>query len=325
MGVYYKDGSRSGSDIRFRRNLNNFPKQKKVKLSKALAPPEIRDKVYRKLIGLSPALSNHKIVNGRGGLLERGIEDLSPYGSLPRSVNERRVLVERIVEALAKEGILSFAGVPGFWRDATGRWRLWSRQDSLDDLMLIPFIGSDGLIQACQIRFMRYIPSRSGHYVWLSSLKDKDGCGPGSPLHHADPNAQSNKTVLITEGALKAATAQQFLSDRYVVGNSGVATSHREILETARRRPLEIAFDNDSFANPHVARALSALVRLRLSDQISLAYNDTVRIVTWDKRIKGLDDALLTGVPIEYLTVAEWLKYLTPECLEQANPQLSVV
>ena len=172
---------------------------------------------------------------------------------------------------------------------------------------------------------MRYIPNRSGRYVWLSSLKEKDGCGPGTPLHHADPNAQSNKTVLVTEGALKAATAQQFLSDRYVVGNSGVATSHREILETARRRPLEIAFDSDSFTNPHVTRALSALVRLRLSDQISLAYNDTVRIVTWDKRIKGLDDALLTRTPLQYLTVGEWLNYLTPECLEQATRQLSVV
>ncbi|MBX3289963.1 MAG: hypothetical protein KF855_11535 [Acidobacteria bacterium] len=321
-GVYYKDGSRSGSDIRFRRNLNNFPKQKKVKLSKALAPPEIRDKVYRKLIGLSPALSNHKIVNGRGGLLERGIEDLSPYGSLPRSVNERRVLVERIVEALAKEGILSFAGVPGFWRDATGRWRLWSRQDSLDDLMLIPFIGSDGLIQACQIRFMRYIPDRSGRYVWLSSLKEKDGCGPGAPLHHADPHLQSDRPVLVTEGALKAATAQRFLSDRYVVGNSGVATSHREIVDTARSKPLEIAFDNDSFTNPHVARALAALIRQRNADQRSFAYDDDVRVLTWDLRIKGIDDALLIGTPLEYITVAEWLKELSPECLEQAKQQL---
>ncbi|MBX3295863.1 MAG: hypothetical protein KF762_09145 [Acidobacteria bacterium] len=189
--------------------------------------------------------------------------------------------------------------------------------------MLIPFVGPDGLIRGCQIRFMRYVPNKSGRYVWLSSSKERTGCGPGAPLHHANPGSRLDKPVLVTEGALKAAIAQKFLTDRYVVGNSGVATAHHDIVKTARSRTLEIAFDNDSFTNPHVARALAALVRLRCSDQSSFAYNEDVRIVTWDKRIKGLDDALLTCAPLKYLTVAEWLKSLTPECLEQASGQLS--
>lgn len=50
---------------------------------------------------------------------------------------------------------------------------LWSDRDSFDDLMVIPFVGSDGLVRACQIRFMRYIPNKSGRYVWLSSSKKK--------------------------------------------------------------------------------------------------------------------------------------------------------
>ncbi len=131
------------------------------------------------------------------------------------------------------------------------------------------------------------------------------------------------KPVLVTEGALKAATAQRFLTNKYVVGNSGVATAHREIVETARRMQLEIAFDNDSFTNPHVARALAALIRLRRSDQSSHAYNEEVRIVTWDWSLKGIDEALLAGARLRYLTVPEWLKCLRPECLEQANQQLS--
>ena len=45
----------------------------------------------------------------------------------------------------------------------------------------------------------------------------------------------SDKPVLVTEGALKAATAQKFLKERYVVGNSGVATAHRDIVATALR------------------------------------------------------------------------------------------
>ena len=285
----------------------------------------IRDRVYRKLMELSPASTNYAIMNGRGGLRERGISDDSRYGSLPKTVNGRTELVERLVKELTKElggkATASFQGIPGFWKDANGETRLWSKFDSDDDLMLIPFTGPDGLICACQIRFMKYVQNRSGNYLWLSSSKERMGCSPGSPLHHADPGSRLDKPVLVTEGALKAATAQMFLTDRYVVGNSGVATAHREIVKTARGRTLEIAFDNDNFSNPHVARALASLIRLRHSDQDHFSYKKDVRIVTWDRSIKGIDDALLMGIPLEPLTVAEWLKYLTPECLEQARGQ----
>lgn len=323
-GVYYHDGERSSFDFDPRRNSKQFPKRKRSSASTALARPALRDKVYRKLIELSPASSNREIIYGRGGLLERGIQDLSQYGSLPGSVNERRVLVDRLADELKKEGVHSFEGIPGFWRGTDDRWRLWSGHDSFDDLLLIPFIGPDGLNQACQIRFMRYVENRSGNYVWLSSIKERLGSGPGSPLHHACPKTRLDKTVLVTEGALKAATAQRFLTNRYVVGNSGVATAHREITETARRKPLEIAFDNDSFTNPHVARALATLVRLRHSDEIRYNYSEEVRIVTWDRSIKGIDEALLTGTSLLYLTVSEWLKQLSPECFEQAGEQLSL-
>ncbi len=322
-GVYFHEGF--GFDFDYNRIFYQPRKRKKILVSKDLAPAAIRDKVYRKLIEVSPASHNYEIVSGRGGLSERGISDFSPYGSLPRTVKERAALVKSLADIITKDTHgepVSFAGIPGFWKDDAGKWRLWSRFDSNDELMLIPFVGRDGLIQACQIRSMRFVQNRSGNYIWLSSAKERLGSSSGSPLHHACPRERLDKPVLVTEGALKAATVQKFLTDRYVVGNSGVATAHREIVETARRRPLEIAFDNDSFANPHVARALAALARLRYSDQTFFAYTEDVWIVTWDKRIKGLDDALLTGAPLKYLTVAEWLKYLTPECLEQASSQL---
>ncbi|MCC7309339.1 MAG: hypothetical protein IT173_17390 [Acidobacteria bacterium] len=321
-GVYYD----RYSGLEFNRTFYRTPKRSTFIVSSLLTSPTIKDRVYRKLIEFSPASTNYAIMNGRGGLRERGISDDSHFGSLPRTVNERTALVERLVKEVGKEfdrEAISLIGIPGFWKDANGETRLWSKFDSNDDLMLIPFTGRDGLICACQIRFMKYVQNRSGNYLWLSSSKERMGCGPGAPLHHANPGSRLDKPVLVTEGALKAATAQKLLTDRYIVGNSGVATAHREIVQTARGRPLEIAFDNDSFTNPHVTRALAALVRLRRSDQNSYAYKDDVRIVTWDKRTKGLDDALLTGTRLEYLTVAEWLKYLTPECLKQASGQLS--
>lgn len=323
-GVFYHQNSNSD----FSQAFNPRHKRTKAATSLPLAPPEIRHLVYRKLVELSPASFNHGIVNGRGGLLARGISDHSQYGSLPKTVRERKRLVERLIRALAKEkggGVPSFHGIPGFWKDTTGKLRLWSAHDSGDDLMLIPFVGPDGLIRACQIRFMRYVGNKSGRYVWLSSSQKRTGCGPAAPLHHANPGPKLNKPVLVTEGALKAATVQTFLTNKYVVGNSGVATAHGEIVETARGRPLEIAFDNDSFTNPHVARALAALIGLRNADQTSFSYNDEVRVLTWDRNIKGIDEALLAGARLVPLTVLEWLKCLGPECLEQASRQLSSV
>lgn len=322
-GVYYHQGF--NFDQAFNRRFNRFPKTREVHISSVRAIPEVRDKIYRMLIEFSPASSNREIVSGRGGLLDRRIKDISQYGSFPRTVNERRVLVERIIQTQPKGEGISFEGVPGFWKDTAGEWRLGSRFDSNDEVLLIPFTGRDGLIQACQIRFMKHVEGRSGNYVWLSSVKERRGSSPGSPLHHVRPCSGIDLPVVVTEGALKAATAQRFLTDRYVVGNGGVATAHRAIVETARGRELEIAFDNDSFTNPHVARALAALLRLRYADQAAHGYDEAVRIITWKRSVKGVDDALLTGLYLEYLTVAEWLKCLTPECFETANHQLALI
>lgn len=320
-GVYYDHSS--GWDLN--RGSHRIPKRKKTALSNLLASPYRRDLVYRKLIELSPASLNEEIVSGRGGLLDRGILEHAHYGCLPRTTNQRNILAQNVFEEVSKKisGCSAFGGIPGFWTDTEGRLRLWSTFDSRNELMLIPFVGPDGLIQACQIRFMRYVENKSGNYVWLSSSKERMGCSPRSPLHHADPGSRLDKPVLVTEGALKAATAQKFLKERYVVGNSGVATAHREIVATARSRMLEIAFDNDSFTNPHVARALAGLVRLRLSDQKFYTYDDDIRILTWDRHIKGIDEALLSGCSFKSLDIAEWLQLLNPASFDQAIQQLA--
>ena len=285
---------------------------------------ELSDRVYRKLIELSPAASNSEIVHGKGGLVERGILDISGYGSLPKNAVDRKILRELIIKELEMESA-DLIGIPGFWKDSNERIRLWSEYDINDDLMLIPFVGIGGKIEACQIRFMKHVPNKSGHYVWLSSANKPHGCGPGSPLHHVNPGSLAERSVLVTEGALKAATAQTFLKDRYVVGNSGVASSRREIVETARHKNLEIAFDVDSFTNPHVARATAGLIRLRYEDQESFGYCDYVKIVAWDCSFKGIDEALLAGNQLKSISVDEWLHRLSPSCFAEAQNQLSML
>ncbi|MFN0140542.1 MAG: hypothetical protein ACKVQW_10725 [Pyrinomonadaceae bacterium] len=236
--------------------------------------------------------------------------------------------MRRLIESFVQEdGITpTFNGVPGFWRGSNGGLRLGGDFDSVGDLLVIPFYDPKGLIQACQIRIMRQSTNTSGKYLWLSSVRKRDGCGPGTPLHYegaAGFKGKTIETVLVTEGALKAVTAQSFLPDRYVVANSGVATSHQEIVKTARKKVLEIAFDADCFTNPHVARAMASLVALRKREQRFLSCDKPTRILAWDNRFKGIDDALIAGAPLKYLDVSEWIRALTPECFDAASHQLA--
>lgn len=293
-----------------------------------IAPIEHRHKIYKKLIQLSPLSKCNELVSRSERISGVRIRDLNKHGKFPKTAVERHRLVGSIIESSRiDDGIFPmFKGVPGFWRGSNGSPRLGNDFDFVEDLLLIPFINSKGLIQACQIRCVSDTPTWSGRYLWLSSIRQRDGCSPGTPLHHEGAfrfEGKSFGTVLVTEGALKAATVQTFLPDRYVVGNSGVATSHREIVKTARKKNLEIAFDADCFTNPHVARSLASLIALRAREQKFLSYDQPIRIITWDKRYKGVDDALIAGAPLKYLDVWEWLRSLTPECFEAARYQLA--
>ena len=323
-GIYYRNNTTPrGSRYIFSARNTGQVKQPPI------APIDLRNKIYQKLIRLSQ-LSKYDDPRFATRMARAQIRDPSRYGLFPGAVLERHRLVRSLIQSFAKEEGSSPAliGVPGFWRGADGSVRLGGDFDSVDDLLIIPFHDRDSLIQACQIKFMGESPKMSRRYIWLSSVRQRDGCGPGTPLHHEGAvglKVKTNEKVLVTEGALKAATVQTFLNDRYVVGNSGVATSHPEIIKTARKKTLEIAFDADGFTNPHVARAIASLISLRSREQQFLSYDHPTRILTWDKRLKGIDDALIAGAPIKNLHVCEWLRSLQPECFEAARHQLAGV
>ncbi len=321
-GIYYSNIKRPCSPRAVLSTTQIYSKQS------PLAPIEHRHKIYQKLIHLSPLSCNESVSKSERIRCEQ-IPASDNYGKFPKTAIERHRLAGSITESFIGDGGIFpiFKGVPGFWRGSNGRPRLGSDFDFVADLILIPFVDPNGLIQACQIRCVKDSTSaRSARYLWLSSIRQRDGCGPGTPLHHEGAVGYKGKTigtVLVTEGALKAATVQTFLTDRYVVGNSGVATSHREIIKTARKKTLEIAFDADCFTNPHVARAIASLISLRIREQQFLSYDHPTRILTWDKRFKGIDDALIAGASIKNLNVSEWLRSLSPECFEAARHQLA--
>ncbi len=320
-GIFYYDRQRPlREDYTRPRRKNRHPE------STPVSPVEIRDKIYSRLIQLSPFVANgHQIYQNER--LFRHWDDSGRYRIFPQLATERDRLVQLLIELSRKnEGTIpTFQGVPGFWHGSTGRIRLGSKFDYNADLLLIPFIDMNGLIQACQMKVIGKTKNRSAKYQWLSSIGKSQGSGPGTPLHHEGSigfRGKTSEAILVTEGVIKAAIAQRFLPDRYVVANSGVATSHREIVTAARHKDLEIAFDADCFTNPHVARSTAALIALRMREQRFLFCDKPTKILAWNPTFKGIDDALIADVPLKSLEVEEWLRLLTPECLDEARHQL---
>lgn len=323
-GVFYQNNVLTSRSNRYQKPAARKPLH--------LAPIEVRDFVYRKLIEFSPAPTSREILGSPVGLYSRKIFDATDYGNLPRKAAERNKMASRLLRLLDTK-FPSFAddqkcltqGIPGFWSDNSGRARLWSEYDFVSALLLIPVSDRKGLIQACLLRPIGEIPDGSSRYFWLSSAGKRGGSSPGSPLHYAESSISMSRPVLVTEGPLKAQTAKAFLPDYDIVASSGVSCSHTEIVSAARYRPVEIAFDTDSFENPHVAGALARLLCLRLTDQEIHRYDKELSVLTWDRGAKGLDEALIKGLPINALTPSEWYAQLPPECQSAVSSGLAQI
>lgn len=291
-----------------------------------LAPLEVRDFVYRKLIELAPATDSKEIIDGEKGLRARKIFDFENYGALPQTQSKRRDLakeIRRLVNQKFPDYVrrrkTAINGLPGFWLDKSGNARLWLEKDYSCPMMLIPYLSAERLIQACQIRFMcQKSTAYSVRYVWLST-PDKSNClSCGSPIHFVsyDPLA-FQKPILVTEGALKAETAQIFMKDFDVLASAGVTCSHDEIAQAVRYRPLFLAFDSDYYENIHVARAFARLIKLVHSSK-KIVFQNQVKILSWNAQIKGIDDALLQNALVTPQTVFEWFNSLGKNCRAEA-------
>lgn len=294
-----------------------------------IAPLAIRDFVYRKLTELSPAIRSDEIINGEKGLIKRNILDFENYGALPQSNRERQKLVKQIC-AIATKRFPNFrrqktfmvSRVPGFWVDKYGQTRFWTTKDYVSPLILVPYRNPKGLIQACQIRFMRENAKNSTKYIWLSTPKRNGSVSCGSPLHFTDgfqDQSLSESPIIVTEGALKANTIQNFLPEFRVIAIGGVNSSHAEVILNTRNCQLFIAFDADYRHNPHVAGAISRLIGFRLGDAKIHNYDSKLKILVWPPEIKGLDDALIEKAPIHCISPGNWLDILNSRNKRRVN------
>lgn len=280
----------------------------------SIAPLEVRDFVYGKLIELCPAtLYRGALIMGEKGLLARGIAEYNfgNYGGLPASSRERNRIARRLLQETGVRfpGTDPLRGVPGFWEDRRGI-HLWKPKDYLLPRLLIPVRDEAGRIQACQMR-LPFAVKKSGRYLWLSSSDLPYGCGSGSPLHYKFRLADlpRDAKVVIVEGVLKADILSALRPELYIVATPCVTANHDTLVELTHCRRTLIGFDADGYTNETVCFHLASLIARRMRRERTLA---TTRIASWDGRVKGIDDAAVRNFPITSISVRSWLNRLSP-------------
>jgi len=298
-----------------------------------IAAIDIRDAVYRELIRISPAQKYYPyLVDGPDGLLSRGLleRETHNYGALPPTQKERAQLahqlrqfvIDRFPEYGRHYSYAGVVGIPGFWQDANGIVQLWKPREYKMPLLVIPYKDNRGRIQGCQLRLHKGdISEGEKRYRWLASPLERRGCSSGTPIHFTfSPSTLfPGKTVLITEGALKAETLVSLRPQVRAIATSGVSCSHAEIVEAASTYNALIAFDSDHKTNPAVCRQLARLIAAREQDAANRNLSTTTRMVFWEG-YKGIDDAAKAeNVTFTTLTIPEWFATLAGEPLEEVK------
>ena len=286
--------------------------------------------MYQELMRRSPALKYYsQLIDGPNGLLSRGLleSDSQNYGALPRTQKERaglaltlnKFLKVRFPEYAVRSTHAAIIGVPGFWQDEAGNVQLWRPHNYNMPLLVIPYRDDQGRIQACQLRLHRNdLRTSDKKYRWLACPHPFRGASSGTPIHFSFKPADlaPRKTIIITEGALKAEVLVSLKPKARVIATSGVSCSHAETIEAARPYNALIAFDADHKSNPAVARQLARLIAAREQDTAAHSLKTTTRIVTW-QRYKGIDDAVLADVSLETMTILEWISTLDGRLLQE--------
>ncbi|HYJ87185.1 MAG TPA: DUF3854 domain-containing protein [Pyrinomonadaceae bacterium] len=295
-----------------------------------IAPIDVRNAVYQELIRRSPAVKYYsQLIEGPCGLLSRGLGETETenYGALPRTHKEcaslaktlNKFLTVRFPEYVVRSKYAARIGVPGFWQDETGNKQLWNPRDYNMPLLVIPYRDDQGQIQACQLRLHRN-DLRTGEkkYRWLACPFPFRGASSGTPIHFTfkPVDLPPGKTVIITEGTLKADVLVSLRPKGRVIATSGVSCSHTEIIEVVRDYNVLIAFDADYKTNPAVARQLARLVAAREQDIAAQHLKATTKVVTWE-RYKGIDDAVLANISLNTMTIPQWISTLEGTLLKE--------
>lgn len=238
----------------------------------------------------------------RALLRARGLDDAAidahAFRSLP-PLDQRTGWMRKLAQA--PDTPRSLVGIPGFSTKHFGT--LHGRPG-----LLCPVRDRTGQIIGAQIRVDDPGPDgEGGRYRWWSTPPDRKGADgrvlypggaasgalatlatPGAEPWPADTPAD---TVWITEGILKAIVAVEQLGGDLVIGVPGVAQigAGLGLLADLEPRRVILAWDADPAGQAAVPTAVAAVRHL--------LPQTTVQVARWTGT-KGLDDALVAGVPI---------------------------
>ena len=251
-----------------------------------LAASSVRNNTYSNLLSLLTLASSH-----RESLLERGLsdEEILSFGYKTTPA----VRTGKIVAQLLERGC-ELEGVPGFYCDESGRWKLDIRSSGI----MIPDRNSVGEIEAIQIRLDQTSKSK---YINLTSVDKNLGRSVTCCPHYVGLD-QGTKSVYLTEGVLKADVAYS-LATRLgkhitVVGITGVSNFNqvkRALAELEKRniRKILLAFDMDADTNPNVQRAKEKVL------EIGTQAGFEMTPIRWNSDYKGIDDVMLHYVTLD--------------------------
>lgn len=274
-----ESGMQAKSGAWIHRDPNASPVQPIVYAPPVIADIERRHAVYSALLERLPLLASHAdhLMTARG--LSDDTITREAYASMPT-----RAEGDAIAASLAKD--FNLEHVPGFWK----RYERWVMRFPGLSGIVIPLRDHIGRVQALQIR--RDQAEQGSRYLMFSSADLPSGASCGGPAHYCRPYL-AHQEVIITEGALKAAIASEYLKACVVglvaVGTFSDAIGRALVRDLGNVGRATIAYDADWRTNDKVRYQMR-----RLHDALRAA-EIPVRIAIWNPEDgKGIDDYLLS-------------------------------
>lgn len=240
------------------------------------------DRTYRAFLSLCVLGKQHK-----EQLLQRGLSEAQIKYFGFRTAPTHKEQHTRIINKLLFYGY-RLEGVPGFFKDKSGRWNY--NLFRFTSGILIPMMSIDRKIQGFQIRLDN--PREGNKYLWFSSKNKAQGLSSGSPAHITNPlEINSNPVIYLTEGGLKADIACA-LSGKSFIGVAGVNNQSDlpELFNNLKQlgvKRIVDCFDRDCEYNEQVEKA-----RRKLKSKVLKAGLIYTRM-SWDNRFKGIDDYMV--------------------------------
>ena len=256
-----------------------------------MASPETLDKTYRAFLQQLPLGKEHYEDLKKRGMTDEDIRAMD-IKSLPQNG------LSMIARNLVAEGYM-IKGVPGFYTDKNGTPMV----NCYGSGYFIPYRDTEDHIIGMQIRYdidlskakteaeVKELKAKR-YRAFTSSGKDGGTAAITAPFLGIPHKRHRQDVVYVTEGGLKAATAQS-LSNGWFTAIPGVSTyeAFRTLmrhLQSVGVKTVVDAFDSDRASNQSVANAIDKLHKIAAEE-----FGITMQTWDWGAEQKGVDDYLL--------------------------------